>query len=403
MIAAYPDTFSGRSCGREYSIVPTRRIRALVPMDVPWSSVGQAARLGRCSMSLQFVGLTSISEEVSPVIIDPDEFAYRWEYTLAELDAYEFPDLKWVIPGLIPEGLSILAGPPKAGKSWMALDMALAYGMGRLALGAIETQTPGRVLYLALEDGPRRFQSRSRQILGPASEMMQSHGRHFDVRFHWPRGDEAYTELNRYFDDHPDTGFVVIDVISKIREPGRSSSSEYLADYEHVGRLQSVAIGRAAATLGVHHTRKTEANDWLSLAHGTHGITGAADTVMVLQRQRSSSNAKLGITGRDVAERQLDLRMEPSGAGWTLVGESTEAELTALQQDIVATIEIGEAVAPAQVSERLLQRSIDHRPGTVRTIMVRMAERGDLVKSARGQYLRPPPDGHVLDSESNHL
>ena len=318
MILGRTDGLSGRSCGREYSIVPTRRIRALVPMDVPWSSVGQAARLGRCSMSLQFVGLTSISGEVSPVIIDPDEFAYRWEYTLAELDAYEFPDLKWVIPGLIPEGLSILAGPPKAGKSWMALDMALAYGMGRLALGAIETQTRGRVLYLALEDGPRRFQSRSRQILGPASEMMQSHGRHFDVRFHWPRGDEAYTELNRYFDDHPDTGFVVIDVISKIREPGRSSSSEYLADYEHVGRLQSVAIGRAAATLGVHHTRKTEANglakscSWHAWDHGCgrhgHGLATAAfiferkagesPVVMLQNDSLTSAWSRVGPAGR---------------------------------------------------------------------------------------------------------
>ena len=52
----------------------------------------------------------------------------RW--TMAELMAAGFPRAGWVVPGLLPTGLSTLAGRPKMGKSWLALQVACAVGAG---------------------------------------------------------------------------------------------------------------------------------------------------------------------------------------------------------------------------------------------------------------------------------
>ncbi len=78
------------------------------------------------------------------------------------LDAQVFPPMRWVVPGVIAEGLTILAGAPKLGKSWLALSLALAVASGTDALGCIDVGHPRPVLYLALEDGHRRLQFRSR-------------------------------------------------------------------------------------------------------------------------------------------------------------------------------------------------------------------------------------------------
>ena len=84
--------------------------------------------------------------------------------TAAELRLKTFPPLKFIVPGLIVEGLVILAGKPKVRKSWMALDIALAVAAGRFCLGDRKCQQ-GNVLYLALEDGDRRLQRRITKLL----------------------------------------------------------------------------------------------------------------------------------------------------------------------------------------------------------------------------------------------
>ena len=73
--------------------------------------------------------------------------------------ATEFPPIRWVVPGYVPEGLSILAGRQKLGKTWLALDWAIAVAYGGMAMGAIDCEQ-GDVLYIDLENGHRRIQGR---------------------------------------------------------------------------------------------------------------------------------------------------------------------------------------------------------------------------------------------------
>ncbi len=87
---------------------------------------------------------------------------YRTSWTDREILTAVFPEPNWIVKGLIPEGLTVLGGRPKVGKSWMLLQIALSVQCGGRFL---ETQVePGDVLYLALEDNGRRLQERMRDI-----------------------------------------------------------------------------------------------------------------------------------------------------------------------------------------------------------------------------------------------
>src|SRR5215472_4624510 len=86
-------------------------------------------------------------------------------FTASDLRAMTFKPINWVVPGIIPEGLTILAGKPKVGKSWLALDLALAVAGGRYVLGEIKPDE-GDVLYAALEDNQRRLWKRTDIVMG---------------------------------------------------------------------------------------------------------------------------------------------------------------------------------------------------------------------------------------------
>ena len=79
-------------------------------------------------------------------------------WTADDILTTDWPKPVWAIPGLLPVGLTILAGRPKVGKSWLTLQIALAVASGGRVLG--QPGEKGPVLYLALEDPPRRLKER---------------------------------------------------------------------------------------------------------------------------------------------------------------------------------------------------------------------------------------------------
>ena len=79
--------------------------------------------------------------------------------TTADLLASSAPPVRWVIPDYIGEGLTILAGRRNSGKSWLALDWAIAVARGGSAMGSVACE-PGDVLYIDLENGEKRIRSR---------------------------------------------------------------------------------------------------------------------------------------------------------------------------------------------------------------------------------------------------
>jgi hypothetical protein len=99
-------------------------------------------------------------------LLATDPEARKTSWTWAELQKIDFPDLVWVVPDLIPAGLTTIGGRPKIGKSWLVLQMACAVGTDGRVYGRQVSQ--GKVPYLALEDNPRRLKMRAQKQLWPA-------------------------------------------------------------------------------------------------------------------------------------------------------------------------------------------------------------------------------------------
>lgn len=107
--------------------------------------------------------------------------------TAAALRQMVFPPIQYIVPEVLAEGCTILAGLPKLGKSWMMLDIGLAVAAGGICLGDRQCEE-GAVLYLGLEDNERRLQRRMDKILG-------SFGGEWPAAFQyscaWPRANEG--------------------------------------------------------------------------------------------------------------------------------------------------------------------------------------------------------------------
>src|SRR3712207_5876754 len=131
----------------------------------------------------------------------------------------QFDPLRWIVPELIPEGLTLLAGPPKIGKSWLCLDLALAVaGYGQF-LDEVEVET-GDVLYLALDDTQRRLQERIRRLLGekPVPERLDI----FSADHSAPSLVDGGLELvEQWMASHADPRVLIVDTWWKWTRPRR--------------------------------------------------------------------------------------------------------------------------------------------------------------------------------------
>ncbi len=236
-----------------------------------------------------------------------------------DLMAMELPEPKFIVPNLVTEGINLLAGKPKIGKSWMALHIGKAVAAGGLALGTIEVE-PGRVLYLALEDNERRLQVRLRTVLQGA-EVPDG----LELATQWERFDQGGLDrLRAWLDGHADAKLVVIDTLAKVR-PNRDSRKQlYDTDYESVEGLAAIANEFSVGVMLIHHLRKGASDDPLDEVSGSTGLTGAVDTILVLKRERSRADAVLFVTGRDVNESENALEFDDETAAWILLGDADE-------------------------------------------------------------------------------
>ncbi len=241
----------------------------------------------------------------------PDEMpqALQKRWNNHALLTTHFPEMRWAVPGILPEGLTILAGRPKLGKSWLALQIANAVGSGGKVFDK-EVQK-ARVLYMALEDVERRLQSR----------LKAQHAREdaeVDYLFSGlPLAGNGLIDLENDILAHQ-YRVVIIDTLSRALG-GRSDQQDLEQMTAVMGKLQKMALTHHVAILAVDHHRKTNGLmvDPIDDIMGSTGKSATVDAVMGLYRERGNSEATLHIVGRDTGEDQsLCLHWDHDLACW---------------------------------------------------------------------------------------
>lgn len=271
-------------------------------------------------------------DEELKVILRDETFSDMPERKLNTLNATELfqMDVKpteFIINGFIPVGLTLIASPPKYGKSWLCLDMSISVAGGNGFLGF--TTNKCNVLYLALEDRFDRLKERMLKI---------TQGKPFpaglEITIDAPPLGEGFIEfVEDFLNVHPETKLIIIDTFVKIRGIPNGKESAYAIDSREAGMLKKFADQHNIAVVLVTHTRKSiDPSDPFVNITGTFGVAGAADDMIVLTKEKRSDNlTKMSVTGRDVTYEEYPIVFDQNTCRWIRQGD--KYELAAAQQE----------------------------------------------------------------------
>jgi len=311
----------------------------------------------------------------------------------ADLMQMDFPEPKWAVPGILPEGLNILGGKPKQGKSILSLNIGIAIASGGKALGQIDVKQ-GKVIYFALEDPYRRLKERMVQMLQgrPAPRDLYL----FNQCKRIGNGGAEY--INEQIEKHPGLRLVIIDTLAKIKPSSTNNNKTwYDKDYENIESVKELADSHSISILLVHHLRKSESTDVMDTFSGTFGLTGAADGLLALIRKSGQVDAELHITGRDMDSAQYALRYEPSLMMWNLLGDVQDVKSSRERQALYDALkDAGEPLSPSELAK---EASLKHH--YVRKTLPLFIEDGTVIKVERGKYIYAGNKGNNGNNQDN--
>lgn len=301
----------------------------------------------------------------------------------ADLLALKLKPLRMVVPELLPEGATILAAPPKVGKSCLVYQIAVEVAIGGELFG--RRVLPGSCLYLALEDGRRRGQDRLRTALAGRT---LPRGR-LEIRWGARRiGEGLEADLVTWLEAHPDAAVVAIDTLQRVRPRSNGHRNAYEVDVDDLGRLQAIFRDRQVALVIVHHARKdASGDDFLASVSGTYGITGSADTTIVIRRKRLEAFGTVVVTGRDIADAEVSVRFEEGL--WSAAPDAIGAA-SFERTECFAVIERAGPIFPAAIAERTgLSRT------SVQNMVGKLVDSGAVMRTVKGYVAVTAPRARV--------
>ena len=277
--------------------------------------------------------------------------------------------LRFVVDSLISQGLHVLAGSPKVGKSWLALWLSVMVAKGKPVWNMQTRQ--GTTLYLCLEDSRLRIQNRLFEIMEDAPPSVHFCNDTFLI------GGGLEERIETFVSEHPDTTLIIIDTPQMVRGTGYDNT--YANDYRDLSVLKKLADKHGVAVLLIHHLRKEGADDVFNRISGTTGVQGAVDSSFTLiEDKRGCGKAKLSCIGRDIEYREICLERNEDNV-WEMVSDSREQPellgdaiislLSAFMKSdshfIGTPTELteklcelsGEKISPKKISQRILQNA----------------------------------------------
>lgn len=303
-----------------------------------------------------------------------DDLFPQYDNTLATLLKKELEPIRWTVEGMIPEGLTFLAGKPKLGKSWLALVLALSIASENKFL--TYRTVSGSVLYIALEDSERRIQERAIWL----GARTMSNLERFHYRTEWPALDHGgLDQLETWMLDYPETRLIVVDTFGRLRGDV-AGRDRYAEEYTLLGGLQKFAIQHGIALVCVHHLRKQAADDWLEGLSGSQAVTGAADTILGLYRDRGQMDATLRTVSRDVDEFEMALKFNLGR--WEFMGPAEEYRHTVERVAVLAALrDLGGEAKVADIAAL-----VDKSPANTSKLLIKLTTEGAVQKSKYGHY-----------------
>jgi len=290
----------------------------------------------------------------------------------------ELKEVDWLIDGLIPAGSrNSLVSKPKVGKTWLALEFALAIATGGYALGKFKCRQ-GSVLYLALEDGETRLHRRLIKILKSCHMSMPDT---FFYETECPPVDKGgLINVVSWIEQTENPAFVAIDTLKAFRPVDiPKGKGVYDADYESTQALMPYVEKYGTAIKWPHHANKRSSNDPIDLISGSFGLAGGLDNNLVMTKEYGKNLAKLHRIGRDyVDDAPITILFSQETALWTAVDDETA--ISNERQEILEIMRDGYG------SAKEIAAILDKNPNSITKLLYKMLKDGQVEKFGYGKY-----------------
>ena len=299
------------------------------------------------------------------------------------------PETQWLIPNLLPQGLTFLLGQPRIGKSWLALHLALSVANGNPVLGQLPT-SQADVLYIGLQDTPQRISFRVHKLLGD-----QPVPTNFSWLSHWnvltPSLTDQMLALDLWLTQHPKTRLVVIDSFDLLSS-STSTQQEILHQLKRLTNYHNIAI-----LLTSQINTRTSYNPFDELI--IHSTFALADTLLVLKRERGQYDASLLLINAELPDHEFALCLPTDTMRWTLLGAASDYRLSQERQDILSLLQEynGGPLRPREIASLLHK---DTR--AITKLLCDMSRASQLRLVGRGQYMTIKNNSTSIGNDGNN-
>ena len=296
----------------------------------------------------------------------------RDSWTCADLLKATFPEPRWTVPELLPTGLAVLAGLPKRGKSFMALALGVAVSSGGAFLN--KHLDRGTVIYVALEDSPRRLKDRLEKMRAPATCDLS-------FEFDWPALDRNGMAQLRKLIEEREPKLVILDTLTRCF----SSRVDWNKAGDTTGclaELQRLALDHDVTVLLIDHLRKGSSveGDSIQDVAGSIAKTACVDTLWTLHKKRGERGATLLCIGRDLADdMELRLFFDRATCAWQMA----ENALSQPQQEVIEAVGTLKRATCQQVA-----LAVGRNKGTVYRSLQDLVNEGYLIQEGESYISR---------------
>jgi hypothetical protein len=327
---------------------------------------------------------TSVELPVKP----PDVIRLNTSLTLptiraAELAAHD-SEPEWMIEGLWgAEAVGIIGGEPKQGKTFVALDMAIAVATGAPCLRHFPTRRTGPVLLYAAEDSHRVLCQRLRGIAAAAGVDFETLDIHILTAptLRIDRADQQ--RMLRATVARLRPALLSLDPLVRLHAGDENVSREMAA---LLGYLRSLQREFHTAVVLVHHARKNAAHERGGQAlRGSSDLHAFGDSNIFVRR--NSKGSYLDIEHRaapGIDKLPLELVADPPVLGFRVVEQppSDNGRSSPLER-----IQEALAAAARPVTQRQLRQAVRMRASLVADILEQLIAAGRASRCPDGYRL----------------
>ena len=310
--------------------------------------------------------------------------------TANKLQQTDFPPLKWVVDDLIPEGLTLLAGAPKIGKSFMCWNIALAVAQQGIVFGQYPVSKEQSVLYLSVDGDPLRQIKNRLEMIQP--DIPLPHNLYICDDFpisHSILGLESWRKLIETYD----ADLIIVDTMLQFK-PADLEGTSYEKDYSWLRPVRTMLHEMDVSMIAVTHTRKMiDLDDPFNEIQGSKGMQAGTDNNIVFTVRDGDKIFR--IKGREIVETDLVLTFDNGTFTSHSPDEVMESRLSDIRSDILNTVR--DAGIDGITATDLVGALSEHTPANVKNTMRRMVTDGQIYQpKKRGRYFYDNPDGNPL-------